>query len=32
MPQYNRIELEREANKYGFLRDTFEKVLRLERI
>ena len=29
MPQYNRAELGRMATESGFVRDTFEKVLRL---
>lgn len=32
MPQYNKNELETAARKYGFIRDTFEKVIRLEEI
>ena len=32
MPTFNKQLLEREAVKYGFLRDTFEKVVRLKRI
>lgn len=32
MPQYNRAELGRMATKRGFVRDTFEKVLRLKEI
>lgn len=32
MPKYNRSELDVTARKYGFLRDTFEKVLRLKEI
>ena len=32
MPIFNKQLLEREAVKYGFLRDTFEKVVRLKRI
>ncbi len=32
MPNYNRAELDRTARKYGFVRDTFEKVLRLTEI
>lgn len=27
MPNYNRLELEERAHKYGFNRDTFEKAL-----
>lgn len=30
MPQYNRAELGRMATEGGFVRDTFEKVLRLK--
>ena len=32
MPQYNRNELEKAARDRGFVRDTFEKVLRLAEI
>ena len=32
MIEYNRAELGKEAKKYGFVRDTFEKVLRLKEI
>lgn len=32
MPQFNRRELEARARKYGFNRDTFEKVVRLRMI
>ncbi|MDD8048016.1 MAG: nucleotidyl transferase AbiEii/AbiGii toxin family protein [Thomasclavelia sp.] len=32
MIEYNRVELGKVANKYGFVRDTFEKVLRLKEI
>ena len=32
MPQYNRAELGRTATESGFVRDTFEKVLRLKEI
>lgn len=32
MPQYNKTEMERTARKYGFTRDTFEKVFRLKKI
>lgn len=32
MPMYDKAELAREATKYGFVRDTFEKVLRLKAI
>ena len=32
MPQYNRNELEKAARDRGFVRDTFEKVLRLVEI
>ena len=32
MPQYNRAELGRIATESGFVRDTFEKVLRLKEI
>ena len=32
MPQYNRAELGRMATESGFVRDTFEKVLRLKEI
>lgn len=32
MPQYNRAELGRMATEAGFVRDTFEKVLRLKEI
>lgn len=30
MPQYNRAELGRMVTESGFVRDTFEKVLRLK--
>ena len=30
MPQYNRAELGRMTTESGFVRDTFEKVLRLK--
>ena len=30
MPQYNRAELGRMGTESGFVRDTFEKVLRLK--
>lgn len=32
MPQYNRAELGRLAAESGFVRDTFEKVLRLKEV
>lgn len=32
MPQYNKADLGRAATQYGFMRDTFEKVLRLKEI
>ncbi len=32
MIEYNRVELGKEAKKYGFVRDTFEKVLHLKEI
>lgn len=32
MPTYNKIEISRVAQQYGFVRDTFEKVLRLTEI
>lgn len=32
MPIYNKIEIGRVAQQYGFVRDTFEKVLRLKEI
>jgi len=32
MPKYNRRELDARAREYGFIRDTFEKVLRLKTI
>ena len=32
MPQYNKAEIALSAKKYGFVRDTFEKVLRLTEI
>ncbi len=32
MPQYNKAELDLRAREYGFMRDTFEKVLRLKQI
>lgn len=32
MPQYNRAELGQMATESGFVRDTFEKVLRLKEI
>lgn len=32
MPQYNRAELGRMTTESGFVRDTFEKVLRLKEI
>ena len=32
MPIYNKAEIERAAQQYGFVRDTFEKVLRLKDI
>ena len=32
MPTFNKMALEREAHKYGFKRDTFEKVIRLKHI
>lgn len=32
MPKYDKAELAREAARHGFVRDTFEKVLRLKEI
>ena len=32
MPTFNKAELDRKAREYGFVRDTFEKVLRLKYI
>lgn len=32
MPQYNKTDLGRTAAQYGYVRDTFEKVLRLKEI
>ena len=32
MPQYNKSEIGTVAKEYGFVRDTFEKVLRLKEI
>ncbi len=32
MPIYNKTEIGRVAQEYGFVRDTFEKVLRLKEI
>ena len=32
MPQYNKAEIGAAAKEYGFVRDTFEKVLRLKEI
>lgn len=32
MPQFNKAVLAREARRYGFVRDTFEKVIRLEEV
>lgn len=32
MPIYNKVEIGRVAQEYGFVRDTFEKVLRLKEI
>jgi len=32
MPQYNRADLGRLATESGFVRDTFEKVVRLKEI
>lgn len=32
MPIYNKVEIGRAAQQYGFVRDTFEKVLRLREI
>ena len=32
MPQYNKAEVGRIAQQFGFVRDTFEKVLRLKEI
>ena len=32
MPIYNKVEIGRIAQQYGFVRDTFEKVLRLKEI
>ena len=32
MIEYNKIQLGKMAQEYGFVRDTFEKVLRLKEI
>ena len=32
MIEYNKVQLGKEAQKYGSVRDTFEKVLRLKEI
>lgn len=32
MPNYNKAEIGRDAQQHGFVRDTFEKVLRLKEI
>ena len=32
MIAYNKIELEKAAKQAGFVRDTFEKVLRLKEV
>lgn len=32
MVEYNRVQLDREAKKHGFVRDTFEKAMRLKEI
>lgn len=32
MPIYNKVEIGRAAQQHGFVRDTFEKVLRLKEI
>jgi len=32
VPTYNKQILEVEANRFGFMRDTFEKVVRLKEI
>ena len=32
MPIYNKVEIGRAAQHYGYVRDTFEKVLRLKEI
>lgn len=32
MPIYNKVEIGRVAQQNGFVRDTFEKVLRLKEI
>ena len=32
MPIYNKVEIGRVAQQHGFVRDTFEKVLRLKSI
>lgn len=32
MPSYNQLELDKTARDYGFIRDSFEKVLRITRI
>ena len=32
MPTYSKMEMAELAAKYGFQRDTFEKVLRLKKI
>lgn len=32
MPIYNKVEIGRVAQQHGFVRDTFEKVLRLKEI
>ena len=31
MPTYNKADLAMAASRYGFQRDTFEKVLRLKK-
>lgn len=32
MPVYNRVEMDKAAKKYGFVRDSFEKVLRITKV
>jgi hypothetical protein len=32
MPLYDKVEMSEQAQRYGFLRDTFEKVYRLIKI
>lgn len=32
MIEYNKTELGKEARRFGFVRDTFEKALRLKEI